>query len=76
MEKTGNKEKVGKIVSTIKNQEKSGNNDRIILMRVFFTEKPNSGKHTRIHNACMRLARLEQLSRYINILEMESIKVI
>ena len=76
MEKIGNEEKVGKIVSTIKTLGNSGNNDRIILMRVFFTEEPNSGKHTRIYSVCMRLARLEHLCRYINIMEMELIKVI
>ena len=73
MEKIGKQEKVGKIVSTIKTMGNSGNNDRIILMRVFFTDSGNNG---RIYKVCMRLARLEQLSRYINILEMESIKVI
>ena len=76
MEKIGNQEKVGRIVSTIKTMGNSGNNDRIILMRVFFTEEPNSGNNGRIYKVCMRLARLEQLSRYINILEMETIKVI
>ena len=66
----GNKKmerKAGKIVSTIKNHgSKSDNNGRLI--RVFFTD---SDKHTR--NACMRLERLEHLSRYINIVEIKVI---